>query len=108
MSIGINVVPTGVSYKIDFELDGLVFQFMIARHTSGMIVFTGGVVFATGDYTPLFGGEMKPCIISFNTMKGFEYVICGYERNDEIDKKLFETFETTLKHIREIYDGRWG
>lgn len=104
----INVVPTGVSYKIDFEMSGLSFNFLISRHTSGMIVFTGGLVYATGQYTPLFGGEMKACVISFTTMNGFEYVLCGFERNQDIDEMLFQTLSTVLKHIREIYDGRWG
>tara|TARA_Y100001972_G_C7649611_1_gene326574 strand:- start:348 stop:680 length:333 start_codon:yes stop_codon:yes gene_type:complete len=103
----INVVASGLSYKIDFEKSGMSFNFLISRHTSGMIVFTGGLVYATGKSTPLFDGEMKPCVISFTTMNGFEYVLCGFERNQEIDEMLFETFRTVLKHIREVYDGRW-
>jgi hypothetical protein len=99
--VGINVVPSGVSYKIDFNVRNIHYDFMISRQPNGMIIFTGGIM--------NLGSEMRPCIISHTTMDGFEYVVCNFGiRSVEDDKELFDTLSLVLKHIREIYDGRWG
>lgn len=99
--VGINVVPSGVSYKIDFEIRNIHYDFMICRQPTGMIVFTGGIM--------SLSSGILPCIISHTTMDGFQYVVGDDARNPfRDDKELFDTLSIVLKHIRETYDGRWG
>ena len=98
--VGINVVPSGVSYKIDFQISNIHYDFMICRKPTGEIIFTGGIMKPSG---------ISPCIISHTTMDGFQYVVCDFgTRTFEDDKELFDSLSMVLKHIREIYDGRWG